>query len=50
LLGIKNKDFQDWLKAYNIILNKEHLTENGKLKIEILKSNMNSKRIENHEN
>ncbi len=46
LWGIKGRDFQDWLKVYNMILNKEHLTESGREKIKLIKSNMNKERIE----
>ena len=30
LLGIKGKNFNDWLKIFNMISNKEHLTLEGK--------------------
>ena len=46
LFGIKSKDFQDWFEVYTMILNKEHLTESGRSKIKLLKSNMNKGRIE----
>jgi len=46
LFGIKSKDFKDWLEVYKMIINKEHLTEVGRSKIKLLRSNMNSKRIE----
>jgi hypothetical protein len=44
LIGVKGKDFKDWIKIYYMIKNKEHLTEAGKEKIMLLQSNMNSKR------
>ena len=45
LLGIKYDDFLDWNKVYQMFVNKEHLTLEGKQKIKIIKSNMNSRRI-----
>lgn len=42
LLGIKNKNYQNWLKTYLLIVNKQHLTEKGKSEIKLLKSNMNN--------
>ena len=33
LLGIKGKDFQDWVVVYHMLVSKEHLTEAGRLKI-----------------
>jgi hypothetical protein len=33
LLGNKLNDFKNWEIVYNMILSKEHLTENGRLKI-----------------
>uniref|UniRef100_UPI00211419BC hypothetical protein n=1 Tax=Aspergillus sclerotioniger TaxID=319627 RepID=UPI00211419BC len=44
LLGIKGKDFKDWEIIYNMILCKQHLTEQGRLKIKLIQSNLNSKR------
>jgi Cytochrome c oxidase subunit III/LAGLIDADG endonuclease len=44
LLGIKYKDFKDWEIIYNMIINKEHLTEEGRSKIKLIQSNMNSSR------
>ena len=44
LLGIKGKDFKDWDIVYNMMLSKEHLTDEGRLKIKSIQSNMNSKR------
>ena len=45
LLGTKYKDFKDWEIVYNMIISKEHLTDDGKLKIKSIQSNMNSRRI-----
>jgi hypothetical protein len=45
LLGIKYNDFIDWNKVYKMLINKEHLTLEGKQKIKLIKSNMNSRRI-----
>ena len=44
LIGIKKLDFNDWKSAYNLIKNKEHLTDLGRETIKNLKSKMNSKR------
>lgn len=44
LIGIKKLDFNDWKSAYNLIKNKEHLTDLGRETIKKLKSKMNSKR------
>lgn len=44
LLGIKGKDFKDWEIVYNMMLSKQHLTDDGRLKIKSIQSNMNSKR------
>lgn len=44
LLGTKYKDFKDWEKIYYMIVSKEHLTELGRLKIESIRTNMNSLR------
>jgi hypothetical protein len=44
LLGIKQLDFNDWKLVYDMIKNKEHLTEAGRIKIKSIKSNMNTKR------
>ncbi len=44
LLGVKSKNFNDWLKVYNMICSKEHLTELGFEKIKLIQANMNSKR------
>jgi hypothetical protein len=44
LLGMKQLDFNDWKSVYFMIKKREHLTESGRLKINLIKSNMNSKR------
>jgi len=44
LLGIKSKDFKDWEIVYYMIVHKEHLTEEGRLKIKSIRSNMNKNR------
>lgn len=44
LLSIKGKDFKDWEIVYNMMLSKQHLTDEGRLKIKSIQSNMNSKR------
>nr|YP_010697743.1 LAGLIDADG homing endonuclease [Porodaedalea niemelaei]WCF76639.1 LAGLIDADG homing endonuclease [Porodaedalea niemelaei] len=44
LLTAKRNDFEDWLKVYQLIENKKHLTEEGKLLIKQIKLNMNKKR------
>lgn len=45
LLGIKLLDFKDFCKIAHLMVNKEHLTEQGMVKISIIKKGMNSKRI-----
>lgn len=44
LLGTKCKDFKDWEIVYNMMITKKHLTDEGRLKIKLIQSNMNSKR------
>lgn len=44
LLGTKCKDFKDWKIVYNMMISKKHLTDEGRLKIKLIQSNMNSKR------
>lgn len=44
---IKEKDFIDFAMAADLIINKEHLTQEGLLKIKQIKLNMNSLRINN---
>lgn len=45
ILGIKFKDFEDWVKVGEMINNKEHLTAKGASKIMQIKSGMNTGRI-----
>ena len=44
LLTAKRNDFEDWYKVYQLIADKKHLSEDGKLLIKSIKSNMNKKR------
>lgn len=44
LLTAKRNDFEDWYKVYQLIVDKKHLSEDGKLLIKMIKSNMNKKR------
>lgn len=44
LLGTKCKDFKDWEIVYNMMISKKHLTDEERLKIKLIQSNMNSKR------
>ena len=44
LLTSKRNDFEDWYKVYQLIVDKKHLSEDGKLLIKNIKSNMNKKR------
>lgn len=44
LLTAKRNDFDDWLKVYQLIEDKKHLSEDGKLLIKQIKSNMNKHR------
>ena len=44
LLSSKRLDYQDWLKVYDIMTKKNHLTEAGKKRILFLKNEMNRKR------
>lgn len=43
--GVKHKDFQDWCKVGNIMLQRKHLTLRGVQRIIVLKSKMNTKRV-----
>lgn len=45
LKGQKLKEYQDFKKVYDIVLTKNHLTEEGLNNILQIKSGMNSKRI-----
>ena len=44
LLTAKRNDFEDWCKVYQLIVDNKHLSEDGKLLIKNIKSNMNKKR------
>ena len=44
LIGDKNKNFQDWCSAADLINKKDNLTETGIEKLTILKENMNKGR------
>jgi len=46
LLTAKRNDFDDWLKIYHLMIDKQHLIEDGKLLIKYIKSNMNKNREE----
>ena len=46
IISSKQLDYLDWLKCYKIMLNKEHLTIEGKAKIKLLKASINNKRTE----
>ena len=45
LFGVKSQDFSDFSKVASLIKEKEHLTEQGLAKIELIKNGMNTKRI-----
>lgn len=44
LLTGKRNDYDDWLKVYRLMLDKNHLSEDGKLLIKNIKSNLNKNR------
>ena len=44
LLTAKRNDYDDWLKVYQLIQHKKHLTEDGKILIKEIKSNINKNR------
>jgi hypothetical protein len=44
LAGIKNENFKDWVKIYDIIISNQHTTVLGRANIKLIQSNMNSKR------
>ena len=44
LLGVKQLNFKDWELVYQMMIQKEHLTTEGRLKIESIVSNMNTRR------
>jgi hypothetical protein len=43
IIGVKAKDFNCWKEVYNLILTKEHLTEQGRLKIRLIADIMKKK-------
>lgn len=45
LLGIKGINFNDFFKVYVMMIYKQHLTKEGRIKIKIIQSNMNSRRV-----
>jgi LAGLIDADG endonuclease/Cytochrome C and Quinol oxidase polypeptide I len=45
LLSSKYLDYLDWKKAFSIIINKKHYTEDGRKNVLIFKNNMNNKRV-----
>ena len=44
LLTAKRNDFDDWVKVFSLMVDKQHLNENGKIFIKEIKSNMNKRR------
>ena len=48
LFGVKSKNYSDWRTVYDMIVSKEHLTEQGRVKIKLIHSNMNTKRVFNN--
>lgn len=44
ILGVKSKDFEDWVKAAEIISSKAHLTKEGLEQIRAIKAGMNRNR------
>ena len=44
ILGIKSKDFYDWLQVLYLIKNKVHLTKEGVEQIQLIKAGMNTGR------
>lgn len=40
LIGVKAKDFNCWEKVYNLIITKQHLSEDGRLKIKLIAATM----------
>lgn len=44
LLGVKNRDYLDFVQIAELIKSKDHLTKEGIKKIMLIKNNMNSKR------
>lgn len=45
LLTAKRNDYEDWVKIFYLILDKKHLTDEGKLLIKQIKYNMNKNRV-----
>jgi hypothetical protein len=41
---VKSKDFEDWVKAADIIRSKAHLTKEGLEQIRVIKDGMNRSR------
>ena len=46
IMGIKSEDFLDFCKASELMLNKEHLNNEGLEKLSMIKSSMNKKRVD----
>ena len=46
ILGVKNENYNDFKLVATLLQNREHLTEEGLEKIEKIKSNMNSYRVD----
>jgi len=46
LIGTKQANYLDFLKVVELIRTKDHLTKEGLEKIQIIKSNMNNKRLD----
>lgn len=44
-MSSKYLDYQDWKKVHDMILIKDHLTEDGKIKIKSIKMGMNNNRV-----
>lgn len=44
LIGVKAKNFNCWKEVYNLILTKQHLTEQGRLKIRLIADIMKNKK------
>lgn len=47
ILGVKSKDFEDWIKVADIINSKAHLTKEGFEEIQLIKNGMNKGRYNN---
>jgi len=46
IMGIKAEDFLDFCKGSELMLNKEHLNNEGLEKLRMIKSSMNKKRVD----